>query len=599
MKKAIWTVSFIAIVFFTTQAFAGIDDFSATQASGYSDILPEDSVLVISFPNIDEVRSFFNDPAIERLIKFIGVDQQYEAFRSQMSQQLLSEVGISLEDLYNSFTGDLTFALMNFSTNEKEIQIALMAGIKGGDVEASSLIRAFASAAEEHGTAVETKQIAGKDVIEIAGDAYFAAGKGHLILSNKAEAISKLLTGKTKLSDNPVFMQHRKLAGLSKGFSFYANLRPIIGAIKTAAENHASTMENGRANWVYAVFSLFGLDYLDSVSFYLPLGENDQFKLYIRAPNYSGIFTGIFSGTPVGFKSAESIPDYYDGFFALSIHEPLEIMNSIIKTISMFDSSFSEEKLDAHFAEAKEETGIDVKKDLIAPFGSTIAGGIKFRSDYKGNIAKNPFAVLEMLDIEIVFSLKDPARLLSALKTLTVKESDISVGSESYNGATLFSFNFHGAPQMFSLAIVNSDLILKFGDDAQMKMVIDDIRSGKTIANNAEFRANKGRISPNSFALGYYSKDYFSNVINVLSNQLNTKGMPDERAKLAVEIKDAATQYFATKPSAINYAEVLDDGLYSQSDFSLKSFLHMLSIEILSGQFGQFMDSHEDQMNTK
>ena len=583
MKKTLFIIS---IMLFATLVMADDHSARAEAAKSYSEILPAETMVVVSIPDMAELKALIASPEVEGALIKTGLKEKALGILKEADKEFSSKVKMSLFDIYDDLAGGMTFALLDLDIPKKEASFVFMVGMKGGKAMADSYLGRFVNAAKEQEKELTFETIAGLKMINIDNHAYLGSwGDGLVMVSQKA-GLEALMANGPKLASHEYFTTNAAKVGLNSGVVAYFNFEKFYNML-------APTVKEPQAQ---LGFKLLGLDKILSASLHLPLDDDGLFKAMVHAPGYDGIIPMIFSSKAVSHHAASVAADHADSIYAISIHKPLQIFESFLALMPEVDPNFDKAQFDQQLAGVEQTLGLSIRDDLLAPFGEYIAFTMYLNDDADMDLSAGPMAVLKMLNFDLAFKLDDPAKFINAMDIM-VTQSAGSLVPEAYKDAIIYSVAAPGMPVEACATIYNNQLKFCLYSADKAKMLIDKVRAGKTLANFADYKNTVKPVPANSNAFTYLNKSYMAKWGSFANAY--ALGLDETQMKEFKNLSKISKELSVNFPNLYSFSQVIPQGLYIESAYPMKKIAQYIIIELIKLQYAfGGMNKYEHQADT-
>lgn len=358
----------------TTAAFADDEDrFGA-------DLLPPQTLLYFSVPDVTALQESLGESLAGQLLADEAVQpirEEIEQKLEELSEKLNDEIGLTISDLCNLFSGEVTFAIVEKPTRK----LALLMLIDCGDNEATveSLLEKLDGAAVEAGCTKKEVDISGISVtmfdlpveeeVPFKKMGYFAAD-GYVVFGSEQAALESVIE-RWESSDAGTLADDKVYAYISEACRFDDETDPAaewyvnpIGLTKSAIQMAQGQLP--QAGIALGIIPVLGLDKFRAMggAYTVAAGDFDAYTaslLYVDQPT-SGVLN-LFQFPPDIQTPPEWVPAEVS-MYAAANWDVKGAFDTIQGLLAMFN-------LSAQFDQALEalkegDFPIDVEADIIA-----------------------------------------------------------------------------------------------------------------------------------------------------------------------------------------------------------------------------------------
>ena len=309
----------------------------------------------------------------------------------------------------------------------------------------------------------------------------------------------------------------------------------------------------------------------------MPLSEGKPVRLFIGTSGDGGIITDFFTGNPVDFNIAAYCPADCDSFMAVSIRKPVDMLYSILKWTERFNPDFSLDLFRQTLEPLEQEIGMSLDGDLLKPLGSNFAMGIKLNVDAEIQYPQSPLDIFSVMEFATFLSLDDPDHFLESMRKIAVLEGG-GLHEENYNGASIFTTQIPMYGVTTGFAVHRGVLIFSL-NVGSLKVVVDRINSGDTLAANPEFRNAVSTMPRGAFMITYTSAEYLDKYFQTLFNFLPTSQLGISREKLE-EIRTVALDFIGPRKISTGYSVAVEDGVFMEAYAPVRMMQAMIPLWI-------------------
>ena len=530
--------------------------------------LPDTAALVISIPDIGEIKTLVTDPAFIRLLSAAGLSENLFEGLGEIDERLHEMVGLHLRDLFEALNGELTIAVLDIES-ASDFDVALLAGIAGAEETIQGLLDRILEMAPQ-GVEMTRHSIAGVGVFGLDQKAFLAIHSGRLILTNSTEAMEQMLAPPSPLARSQSFLRHRELTGMSSGLVVYIDFPRIMALIGNSMPPTANTQI------IDTISSLFGLSAIESISATIPLTEGERLRIFVRVTEPAGILPHIFSSRPVGTGIAAVVPASAQAFAATSINDAELILDAVVREIAALVPTFQAATFEAFEQQFATQLGISLREDFLAPLGNQAAITISYNPEFEfaGDMAASPAMMFQFMRMQFIFSLDDSEHFLASLRTVT-DIPGIPIREEVYGKAHIFAVTVPNIPVAPALTVYGDYFIFSLNMDG-LHAAIDELDSGRSLLNDPDFLAAALQIPRSAFFISYMSDEYYRNALSLGLQTLTALG---GAGGIDVEaLRTAILDFVRHEGSDVGFATARDDGIYIEADFSVRGIVAMIPI---------------------
>jgi len=422
--------------------------------------------------NATNASGLFTDPALADLRAMVGEKLE------EAGEQLRERLGVTLEELLNVPTGEVTFAVVQSGPGQVAVVGLLDYGTSDETVDA--LVLKAEDALDENGLTSEEDSFEGTpiivwtaprpDVDEFAEDfdaqadppepqrfAYFRKDT-HLVVASDPAALEAILvrwdgTHSDTFADNEIFSyiaDRTRTDGRPPVLFWYAD---VIDSVRTAVRGAAQ--ENFAAQMALSYLSVLGLDEFRAVGGSMDLGT-DEFasvgKVLLYADRTDRAL-GLFK-----FPTARLAPPAWAGADAASYSAfNWDLAAAYESARSTTDSLIGPGEFDRKVQEQSDRLPIDIKKDLVDAFTGRIQVVGYPVADLADALEQGDEAAAQQVQpVVIALGLKEP-RGVSELLDLATDSAPALITSRDFRGTPLYEAS--SGEQTFYLAVYGDTLL--------------------------------------------------------------------------------------------------------------------------------------------
>lgn len=579
-KKIIWCLAGVLMA----SAVLAADETASKPAlqRAYLDLIPDSTMLMISVPDVAELKNVIEDPQFKKLLDSLAFNEKFLKQLTEADAKFFEQTGMHLKDLYDAVSTDLAFAMLDSDFKEQH-EFVLLLGIPDDGTFYNKIISSVLEHPAEDFTP-KTHNIDGVEVVQTKEDAFFTYYNDHIVIATSLDSATKVIKPVGSLANDPTFKKHFEITDLSKGIVFYVNAAQILERV--TAEQTELTPEESKQREL--AINILGLKNLKAVSLAFSLKEGEPLRFFYECPNCEGFFSAIFSREPVGTSIATIIPSDFHAFGAISIKDATDIFDSMM-TWTQDTQPGADQSLKQMEEELEQKAGLDLKEDLLKPFGNRLAFGVKLTPDAKVtsimDLSSIPRMFFNMVEFEIVFALKDPERLLNSIRTLVSHYSD-KMKELYHEGIPIFRIKTPQVQSEIFLSIYTSHMIISFNMGTIMH-VIDEVQAGRSLNSVQDFQAAMGIVPADACMVGYSSKEYFPKELDFLFSLIE----PEMDKEKLVDLRAAIDNYVGEGSTGTSYGVIKQGGLYSEAHASPKKLIAMVPLLV-----SMFSETVEEQI---
>jgi hypothetical protein len=608
MKKAVF-YSYVVIAVLVLSGGSGFcqDEAPANQPEKYYQYLPSDAIIVLTIPDMGELKALVERAEVQKAIDVLGVRGKLDEFIEEGEATFLKGAGVSLKKLYADLAGDITIAAMDIFSNPDNPEFAVFIGVSGGKTAIDAIMNTVVTTSRADDQIVETTEIAGHEVHQFQEDAFLCEFEGHIVFAPNRSTLVRVLTPGTRLIDDPRFQKHLDLTGIDTGIDIYVSLPPLVDGFMQAMDSMLGApipaemeekegeateepevtedQEGMKEEYVdpettaaLMLIDELALDKLDSLSLHFPLSDDDAFKLYLHAPGYDGIIAKIIGSEPTGLEPAANVPGEVNVYSSFTIAAPVSIFDYFVSLASAIDSSVTPEVVMASLDGIKESTGIDIYGDLIEALGDNITFAVTVRepgppspapAEEEGGESEfdKIMSVLSLLDIEILMEAKKSENLVRFFDSMGASTPGLL--SEDYGDAKLFKVD--GLPPNLNATIAIHNGFLRIGvvDAETMKARLDVINTPAALNQNADFVTAMKRVPESASGIVYANTSAKKNIWSIFSTFLLQEMDPETQGSF-MEFSAMIVPYMKTE---VSYRDVLPEGVFIYGEMNVMEMM--------------------------
>jgi hypothetical protein len=561
-SKSIPAVLFLTFVFAVLSIPTVLATDTANDAPRFGDYLPEETLVVLSIADFDEIKAVIQDPKMMKLLEATGLKEKIDEALQEMQEEFAGDYELFTR-LYDSLTGHITIGVINFSL-EGDADIVFLAGVTGGEALFADLL---SKAKEQVGDEEKflQKYIGDIEVTQVIDGPTVAFHADQFMLATNIESMEKALVPEKPLTAADDFQRHLELTRMSGGIVAYANVAGLMEKIEGFMDP-----EDTESKWAELVISLLGLRDIRSASLMISLDESEPSRMFFMAPSYDGVLTDFFSGEPVGINKAALIPADSDTCSLISIQDPIEIMDAVIDLVEEINPQFNRDQFNSMLGPVEEALGISLRDDFVGPMGTVMGSSIKMDPDADIDL-ESPEEFFKVMNFEMFISLDDPERFLEAFRKISAASMNQLV-EEEYEGAALFSVVAPMAPFPMGFAVYENALLFSF-DVEYLKSVINALETGQSILRNEEFQYQVVSVPQDACLLTYASHDYLNKAYSAFASMWF-----DVDEETETGMTSAILEYLGEKTGGVSYAKATGDGLYMECNIPFKTIVAMVPV---------------------
>lgn len=567
MKK----ILFLSLLLVASLVIADDQAAKAESPKNYYDVLPAETLVVVSIPQMEELKALIASPEVEGALIETGLKKQAMAMLEAADAEFANKTKMSLFDIYDDLGGSLTFALLDMDFAKKDGSFAMIVGMKGGKAMVDAYLTRLVAAAKEHGKELAAVDVAGVKMLSMDDRAYMGSWGDSLLVVNGQSAVSALMDKSPRLSQHPYFKLNSAHTVLNSGVVAYMNFEGIYKKFAPSVADPQAQLG----------FKLLGLDKILSMSLNVPLQDDGLMRMLIHAPGYDGIIPMVFSAKGVGGHAASVTADHADFMYAISIHKPLQIFESFLALIPEIDPNFDRAAFDANLAAMEETMGINMRNDLLAPMGEYLSMAMYLDEDIDVDLSSNPMALLSILKFDLGFELADQGTFIKTMDILT-EQAGGAIIPEPYKDAVIYAISAPGMPVEACATIYNNQLKFCLYSSEMAKQLVDKIRTGQTLASFANYKETVKPVPANSNAYAFQSRNYISKW-SAVGSSFGQMLTPEQKASIQ-NLIDKSRELSKSFPDLYSYSQVIPEGLYVQSQYPIKKVAQYLIIELMKYQ---------------
>jgi Protein of unknown function (DUF3352) len=506
--RRLWTATTILMLGFASllsgpQAVRAADDVAGEK------LLPKDTLLFVTIPDVEAMKeqwdkslsgAMFQDPDLKPFL----ADVQKKI--DELSGKLMDEIGVTIPDLLNIPSGEITFALMERPA--RKLSVVLMVDYGDSKETVEKLLKQMHEAldsAAEHSTE-EIDKVAVHVFTSKDGApnnpfktlAYFN-DESYLVFSSEVDALKEVLDrwdgdSDDTLANNDVFKYIQDKCRDESGepaMKWYFN---PIGLVQSGL-NMAQSIQP-QAGMVAPFLPMLGFDKLKGWggAAYSAAGEFDAVsKSFVYADQPTGVLNMFqFPATelaPPKWVSVET-STYVGGNWNV-----VQAFQAIEGLVDMFQGRGALARLLDQAANADRGPGLHLKKDFL----DLLEG--KFHVVQNTEADKDKLPVQRVL---VALDVNDAARMKKTLAKVA-KTDGSPIESREFNGETVYEFTSPAGDQTFSFAVAAGHLVITNDTAALENMLRSETQP--PLAEAAEYRKIARYFPPKVSMISYQHSD--------------------------------------------------------------------------------------------
>jgi len=562
-------LALISIALFTTS--------TPLQAEDHFALLPDSTVMAVTFHSAEEVRAFWNLPEMQNMLAMFPEEAWEEFNWDYFNNSVQTVMGSTAEDILADLDGAITFAFTDFDFTTMDMRPTVMLDFGKNSARIESLFATLESHSEE--TAVEMKMdrtiISGRLVFTFEGMMAMTRVDNSIVIYPSTQDSVPFSAPAASLAANPELQLQQRLVGLDRGISFFVNVEALMNSFSAAYESMGSS-NNGMLNTVHEMFALMDLYSIKSAAFRGPLTEGDSVEGFIHAPGYDGILADLFADRPVANRYFSSIHDEYDAAAAISVHNFKTAFERILQRLSEHFSQINTEEVYAQLADFEKESGVHIVNDFLANMGEFVGFAFRFEKGKAVSMFGNPLMLLASMNYEIQIGVVDAAALVEAIDLLEASTpGGPSLEKDTHKDAVVYTPKDSG-PIDFSMAITGDTLYAGFISADAMKDTLDKVEQKKLLPEMAVLTLAASTIPSDAMTAAATTGNYYRRYAELFGSFGEYEPADDSLAKIQQVI--AAIPDTAPMKS---YYQVRDGGLYAYTDFSVRGMLGLIHVEMI------------------
>lgn len=568
---------------------------SLSVADDHFEWLPEDTFIAVTLHDADEFRAFWNLPEIQKMLELGSEEIQYEMGMQKLNAVSKLFLDATIEEVLNDVDGAITFAVTGIDIATAKVSPLFIVNMKPESGRINQIIEKLKSAAtleDDSQKQISHRVIGMRDVFSFEEEISMTRVENSLVFYHPASADEIYQIPANNLAGNPAFQEHIDLVNIGSGISFYMNVEYAMNKILAAQEANPEAAPDVMT----LLLEMFDIYSVKSVSTRFPLSNEDDWRVFIKAPGYGGILTDIFKNSPVVNEYFGSIHPDYDAAMGISIHNGKKIFESIVARIVQL-SGEDDSSLRERLAEFKAETGVDLLDDILAQIDYQLGLAIRFNEDASGVSAYNPFSLLQAFNYEIQFGVVDQPRLANAIQAIIdSEESNIPVIRVDHGDGIIWGQDPEQAfsPVNFAVGLKNNQLYLALTSIEGMKAAFDRISAGDTMLRNAETAETVAAIPVDSMSASAAKALYFAKYASI-TGKINLLGgeMPETYSAM---INDVIAEIRREARPMFGFYRVQNGGLFGAGVFPVRSMMKLFLIEVI--KLKAMMEAREETVGS-
>jgi uncharacterized protein DUF3352 len=474
--------------------------------------LPSGTLFFASVAGVDELNAQLKQTGLWNVLqKLPEVPQKLQEGWNQGIAEFEKNSGLSFNDVWTLLSGRMSFALVDLDIAAAEQGtppgLLLTLDLSGHMDQWNSLVvqkllpQIDKDMANKNGTRTEsdfqgsklhTFSDHGKEIF------YAVAHKDRFVLATRKSLIEGFYQGASgsSLKDDAHYAWARKNLGTPGYVLLYANVADLWKAIHAYASNRPNLSPDEQRG--LKVVDELGLDSLTAMGYTSSVvkgGVLDRFVLgFTSQPKgIVKLMAQLKPGSPGSIKLAPKDAVLYSGSSIGNVGALFAEVRRILGTALAPEEMA---KFDAGLAKFKENTGLDLEKDVLAKFSGEIGMAIAL-PDLPVALLDNPIVgalgKLNELQLAVYCGTEDGAGVEAQLQSI-LQKANVNVTTEQYNGVTYHLITIPNSPVFPGYAVIGNQIVMGM-NVLTLKTAIDQSKGGAGLESSDRYKAAMSNLT--------------------------------------------------------------------------------------------------------